>query len=745
MPHFCDYDQDGDLDVFVTGYQFRDPAGRPARDRLPVVKKGDDYSIKPGFEKYYGFVQGVTGQRLFRNVGRADFLLQSNAAQRGDQPIRFTDVTAKAGISGLGVGNSAVWWDYDGDGFPDLFIANDFKAPDQLYLNNGDGTFTDVIKNTLPHTTWFSMGSDAGDLNNDGRFDLLVSDMAGTTHYRSKVTMGEMADNATFLKRADPQQYMRNAVFINTGTRRFLEAAHLTGLDSSDWTWAAKTVDLDNDGKLDVFFTNGAARMFNHSDFQHDEAAKVGQTEWDLWENSGPRLEENLAFRNQGHLQFENVSEAWGLSDLSMSYSCVHGDIDNDGDLDLVIANLDKPLSVYENRCGGNRIKVSLKGRSPNTQGLGAVVSLDTASGKQIRQMMPMTGFLSSNDPAIHFGLGNETTIQSLRIDWPGGRASQYRNLKAGHHYHFPEEEARPAPPKKPDPYPQFAISRVVPAIRHQEIEYDDFLRQPLLPYKHSQLGPGMAVGDVDGDGDVDFYLGRAKGTRRAVYLNNGRGALAVKAEAPFEKDTIYEDLGCLFFDADRDSDLDLYVVSGSVEGEAGAGTMADRLYLNDGSGSFSKGPSQALPDLRTSGSTVTAADFDRDGDLDLFVGGRIVPGAYPTIPRSTLLENRSQPGRPSFTDSTDKLASGLAEAGLVTSGLWSDADSDGWMDLLVTLEWGPVKYFRNEPLGTGRHLVDRTKEAGLAGRLGWWNGFAGADLVRDGDIDYVVSNFGLN
>jgi hypothetical protein len=756
MPAFCDYDLDGDLDLLVTGYQYVDPAGRPAKP--PVVEKNGQYYVKEEFRKYYGIVRGTGGKPLFTNVGREDYLLQNNAAQAKSGPIRFTNVTRKAGLEGLGVGNSALWWDFDQDGLPDLYIANDFKVPDQLYRNNGNGTFTDVIRQAFPHTTWFSMGSEAGDVNNDGLIDLLTSDMAGTTHYRSKVTMGDMSVNTEFMKTAEPRQYMRNALLINTGTPRFLEAAFQAGVASSDWTWAAKLADLDNDGWLDVFFTNGAARMFNHSDHKLSEKDRIGKTEWDIWEAMEPRREENLAFRNRGDLQFENVSQAWGLGKRGMSYSAAYGDLDNDGDLDLVVANLEEPLSIFENRSAEHhRLRVRLVGRRSNRSGIGAFARIETNSGQQVRQMTPMMGFVSCNEPVLHFGLGNDTEVKRLTIEWPSGARQTFEDLAADQLYTItePEAAARPAAPApQPQTPPQFTASRNFPALRHVETAFDDFARQPLLPYQHSQLGPGLALSDVDGDGDDDYYLGRAKGARRAVYINNGPGRVGVTSLEAFRGDNEREDLGSLFFDADLDGDQDLYVVSGSVECEPGDPTLQDRLYLNNGRGEFAKAPDDALPAMRDSGSQVCAADYDRDGDLDLFVGGRVVPGQYPVTPASHLLRNESTPGKPAFVDASDEVAPGLAATGLVTSAVWSDADGDGWVDLMVAHEWGPVKYYRNEPAGEGagaadkasaRQLVDRTAETGLGEKLGWWNGIAGRDLDLDGDIDYVVTNQGLN
>ena len=479
--------------------------------------------------------------------------------------------------------------------------------------------------------------------------------------------------------------------------------------------------------------------MFNHSDYSHSQAEQEGKTEWDLWESLDERHEENLAFQNQGDLKFKNVSQAWGLGAPSMSYACAHGDLDNDGDLDLLIADLNQPIAIYQNHSQGQSVQVRLQGSGGNRHGIGARVRATVGGRIQAMELMPTTGFLSNNDPYIHIGLGEASKIDELAIHWPGGGRQVVRDL-AGGKVHVIAQDTEAESLEETPVNGLFGVSRKVPAIQHTETEYDDFARQPLLPNKHSQLGPGMAIGDVDGDGDDDFYMGRGRGGRRAIYTNDGGGALVVKGIAPFEGEEAYEDLAALFVDADRDGDQDLYVVSGGVEGEPGEAQFQDRLYVNDGKGNFSKS-ADALPKAFDSGSVVVAGDVDRDGDLDLFVGGRVIPGAYPLTPVSRLLVNESKPGIPKFVDQTDALAPGLSATGLVTSALWSDANGDGWLDLLVTQEWGPVKLYQN----TGGKLTDRTSAAGLADALGWWNGIAAGDMDGDGDLDYLATNFGLN
>jgi predicted nucleotidyltransferase len=726
---FCDYDRDGDLDLYVLTNRYEDEAGYRGTEAL--ASRNGKPVIRPEFEKYYDLWYEDAEHWGVDRAGRADILLRNDGGS-------FTDVTGQAGIQGRGEGNSLTWWDFDNDGWADLYVANDFIAPDCLYRNNRDGTFTDVLRDRVPHTSWFSMGADFGDVNNDGWMDLLVADMSATSHFRQKTTMGAMGgDILNRALRTKPPQFTRNAFLINTGTERFLEGAFSAGIARSDWTWSVQCADFDSDGLLDFFVTNGTVRELMNSDRMLTPEMLAKAPEWEYVKKFPPRLEQNRLFRNAGTLHFDDVSDSWGFNGNSASYGAARGDLDGDGDWDLVIVDAEAQVKVARNNLqGGERILVELEGTRSNRFGTGARIELEAGGVKQLRELQPTRGYLSGNEPVEHFGLGAEKRAARLRVTWPSGTVQEFHDLEAGYRYRITESSAaQTAKPEPEDSSPLF-VPVDLPLPKHREIPFDDFARQPLLPNKLSQLGSALAWGDVDGDGDDDLFLGGAAGQPGELRLNEGGGVLEAQWTDAFAEDKAREDMGAVFFDSDGDGDLDLYVASGSYEFERGAAELADRLYLNDGSGGFTRVETGTLPDIRESAGPVAAADFDRDGDIDLFVGGRVIPGQYPLSPRSVLLRNE----KGHFTDTADGIG-GFSTQGMVTGALWSDANGDGWLDLLVTVEWGPVRLWLNDK-GT---LREGTEAAGLAKRSGWWNGIAAGDVDGDGDPDYVISNFGQN
>jgi hypothetical protein len=733
MMSFADYDSDGDLDGYLVTHRMkigdghRLPSSAQEAQRRGIIRRDDQVGarVNPPYRELFELIDKSEGRKELAIAGQQDYLY------RNDQG-HFRVVNDEAGIRGCGIGLAATWWDYNDDGRIDLYVSNDYKGADQLYRNRGDGTFVESARAALPHIPWFSMGSDAADINNDGRVDFLASDMSGTSHVSQKISMGDMNKDRWFLIQSDPQQTMRNSLYLNTGGDRLMEAAYLTGLASSDWTWSPKFADLDNDGWIDLFVTNGMSRNFMDSDL----ISQVKSERSEQWRATPVLRQANLAFRNLGDLEFREMGASWGLDQVSASYGAALSDLDRDGDLDLVVTNFDECVSVFRNNgSAGNRLLVRLLGTKSNRWGIGTKVAMETAAGIQVRQLTLAQGFMSANEPLLHFGLGDTERLSRLIITWPNGHRQTVTDLVANRLYTVTEsvDTSPPRPDSSPDA-PWFVRSQRFASVRHRETPFDDYQRQPLLPGKLSQMGPGLAVADVDGDGVDDLYLSGAAGQSGQLVLT--REPPIVRDE-PFRADADAEELGSLFFNADADGDQDLYVVAGGVEGEPGSVSVRDRLYLNDGRGNFANAPEDTIPDDRDSGGTVVAADFDQDADLDLFIGGRVVPGQYPMAASNRLLRNEG--GR--FLDVTDSAATSLRSTGMVTGALWSDADGDGWVDLLLTHEWGPVRLFRNQS-GT---LVDVTELAGHLQYTGWWNGITGRDLDGDGDIDYIATNVGLN
>ncbi|MGK0189680.1 MAG: hypothetical protein ACI9R3_005497, partial [Verrucomicrobiales bacterium] len=747
---FSDYDRDGDLDAYLLTNRAFSPTNafdvtsrEVAQKVFPQLEKdanGEVIGMPDHLKEVFDLQWNPAGQmNMFIRSGQYDRLFRNDGVSTKGGVPQFTDVTDEAGLKDNGMGLSATWWDYNDDGHPDLYVANDYFGHDRLYRNQGDGTFKDVSQVSLPHTPWYSMGSNVADLNNDGLLDFMGTDMSGTNHFRQKMGMGDMSKNAWFLDSAEPRQYMRNAVYINSGTDRFMEAAQMTGLANSDWTWAVKMADLDNDGRTDVFIANGMT-----GDLFNSDALNAQRTDPSLIAvKPEAKRDANLAFKNLGDLRFANKAVDWGLNKEAVCFGAALGDFDNDGDQDLVVNQFEGEVLVYRSSAAGkkdsNSVRVRLIGMQSNRWGIDAKVRIETAAGIQTRLLTLSRGFYSSDEPVLHFGLGATTMITALTIDWPSGIVQRFTDLPAGNLYTITEasvSNARPFRERRSTAIPLFAQTNDWINVEQTERPFDDFERQPLLPNKSSQLGPGHAWGDVDADGDDDLFFPGSKGVGGRIYLREG-DRFVVNSLAPFDSEVHAdaEDMAPLFFDADGDADLDLYVVSGGVECEPQAPCLQDRLYLNDGNGTFTSAPAGALPEARHSGGVACAADVDRDGDVDIFVGGRIVPGRYPESPVSQLLIND---GKGTFSDLAPEA---LRSTGLVTSALWSDVDNDGWLDLLVTHEWGPVKIFRNAK-GT---LIDITDATGIADHSGWWNSITGADIDGDGDIDYAVGNFGLN
>jgi len=738
VPAFCDYDRDGDLDLYLLTHQLIREGGRPdsavQTEQIPGQQKA---RIVGDAARYYKLADkpDAEGRWLYDEVGRSDYLLRNDEG-------KFKVVTKTSGVSTEpAVGNSVIWWDYDEDGWPDLYVANDGGDQDYLYRNTKNGKFEDVTKSVLPRVPWFSCGATVTDANNDGHLDLLVGDRAPSTHYKKHLNMPS-AQALQDRQRAEPRQIRRNALYLQSGTSSLMEVAQLWGLGETDWTWSIKAGDYDQDGFEDLFFTNGAARNFHNADLKEPtHEMMIGKTRWHLMEKNAKELEEsNRAFRNLGD-HYEDVSKEWGLGALSMSQTCAQGDLDGDGDLDLVVASLNEPITIYRNDGPkGDAIRVRLKGTKSNIDGVGAIVRVTSGDRVSVRQKYPSWGYMDADEPALHFGMGTARAVELLEVTWPSGNVQKFENLPTNFTYYIEESEAPTPKVLEPKPKTWFTKSDLLDSYEMPERRFNDYEAQALLPDQLSQFGPSQAWGDYDGDGDMDLFLGGGTGESGRLLLNKisnqGTQFFGESRQWAFDNDALSEDMGAVFFDADQDGDLDLYVVSGGVENEAGSDPLGDRLYQNRGERGLSPFPKEALPELKESGSVVCASDFDRDGDLDLFVGTRTEVGNYPSRVSSYILVNEGG----TFKDASQDVAPDLEKLGMVTSALWCDVDDDGWQDLMIALDWGPIVLLRNE-----NGFFEHEPISGSEKHLGRWNGLAAGDLDNDGDLDLVATNLGLN
>lgn len=725
---FFDYDRDGDLDLYVLNNAFR------ALSTFDLAK-----NLRHERDNSGG------GDRFYRN-----------------DDGKFVDVTAAAGIFssviafGLGVSVS----DMDNDGWCDIYVANDFFERDYLYMNNRDGTFTEKLEEMIRHTSLSAMGCDIADLNNDGWMDLFGTDMLPQEDYRLKTTF--TFEPFDFYQKKIAwgyyHQFSQNVLQLNNGPDAearvsFSEIGVLAGVAETDWSWGALISDLDNDGCKDVFVTNGIFRDVTDQDYiaflmQEENIRKILQGERidipELIQKIPSTKLRNYAFRNHGNLTFSNQAKAWGLDLPSFSNGAAYGDLDGDGDQDLVINNVNQPAFVYRNESdslnASHYLKVRLAGAGKNVFAIGAKVTLKCANGATfVQEQIPMRGFQSSVDYVLTFGLGAHTFVDTLLVDWPEGTRSMQVNLAADETIIVYQKDATLGAQSAAPSSPLFEdITGTFPVpYQHVENDFNDFQRELLIPHQLSTEGPKIAKGDVNGDGLEDLYLGGAKESAKSVLLQTSSGAFVSTNAPAFAAAKISEDVGAAFFDADGDRDLDLYVVSGGNEYATRAPGLQDRLYLNDGKGSFSQAAG-ALPELYDSGSCVVPGDFDRDGDVDLFVGSRSIPWQYGMTPASHLMAND---GKGKFSIITEKYAPGLANVGMVTDAKWNDYDKDGDLDLIVVGEWMPVSLFQN----TRGQLTNVTATAGLGKTHGWWNCVIADDLNDDGYIDFVAGNWGKN
>ncbi|MBC3788468.1 VCBS repeat-containing protein [Spirosoma utsteinense] len=724
---FFDYDLDGDLDMYL------------------VTNALEDYSRNTAVgQKRDGTGRSV--DKLFRNDG-----LQNNALPR------FTDVSRQAGIQSEGWGLGVVTNDINRDGYPDLYITNDFLSNDLLYINNQDGTFTNKIASALKHQEHNGMGVDMADLNNDGLNDIVAVDMLPDDNLRQKSMFSDINYDQfqTALNRDYQPQYVRNTLQLNNGAAgkglpTFSDIGQLAGIDATDWSWSPLLADFDNDGNRDILITNGYPKDVTNLDFSiySKDASMFGTTKSKLRTmieavNQLTAVDKpDFLFQNKGNLVFANVAADWGLTQHAVSNGAAYADLDNDGDLDLVMNSIDSEALLYENhiedagqKSTANYLRLKLVGQKGNPAGLGAKITIWTNGQQQYAEQVIQRGYTSTVESSVHFGLGKQANVDSLTITWPGQKVEKLTNVKANQTLKLYEQHARLDTSRQSAQQP--ALFNVlensgIPPYKQTELDFVDFKWTSLLPRKYAQSGPGIAVGDVNGDGLDDFILSGSAGNPASLFYQRPDQTFAL-AHLPAKQ---AEDMGMLLFDADNDGDQDLYCVSGSSEFGTDEKAYQNRFYRNAGKGIFQL-DTNALPVVSASGSCVVANDFDKDGDLDLFIGGRIIPGSYPMAPASYLLKND---GKGHFADVTDQLAPALRRAGMVTSALWSDYNNDGWVDLVVVGEFMPITFYKNSQ---GKSLGKETVV--LNNSVGWWNSVVGGDFDNDGDIDYVAGNLGLN
>ncbi len=718
--YFFDYDRDGDLDMLLLNHNPKN---------LPIYNEKQNQELLKGDDPFIGI-------RLFN---------QSNG--------HFEDVTMKAGISssaltyGLGIGIS----DFNNDGWADFYITNDYAVPDYLYMNNQNGTFTNRLQESVRHNTLSAMGNDVADVNNDGLQDILTLDMLPEDNFRQKLLLSpENYEQFDLNVRSGfHYQYMRNMLQLNNGNGTFSEIGQMAGISNTDWSWSALLADYNNDGWKDLHITNGYLKDFTNLDFitfMNDFVKSKGRMKredvLELLDHMPESDVVNYIYENEGGLSFSNRTKSWGINFPSNSNGAAYADLDNDGDLDLIVNNINKPAFIYQNESQktieNNYLQIELKGIGLNMFGIGAIVVISSEGKKQLLEQYPSRGYKSSVSPILHFGLGKLQKVDSLLITWVSGKQQLVLDIEANQRIELNEEEAMIDFTATSKSKPIF--KETTPPFDHQNLQLriNDFNRQPLLISEFSFSGPCMVKGDVNGDGLEDVYVGGAFRQSAALYLQQANGKFLQKTVPAFEDDKTQVDADVALFDANGDEHLDIYIASGGYHNfQLKDPLLQDRLYINDGNGNFVKSEN-ALPEMLYSKACVAVNDVNQDGYLDLFIGSRVVPGHYPETPHSYLLIND---GKGQFTDQIVSIAPDLQNHGMITDAVWADLDQDDVKELIVVGEWMPVSVFQFEN--------DKLKNKSLSyfdkEYKGWWNTIEVGDLNNDQRPDLIVGNIGTN